>query len=226
MATSPAAYKRQVNNLRFLYRELEIVEEIIEEATPGFLKYYQDFCKNHDINPQDGPPGTELPSEEELPEIVGGLMSGSAAPSKEYHNDEYGNWHAKEEPEAIEESDMHKAFSKIFKKIAYHLHPDRQPPTLTDAQKQKKLKMFRKTLDALENKHYFQLMIITEQFDIETPDLSEEQQKWLKQEISIVREKLAQLQSTYNYHFSQSHSEHQKEQLMKSFVLQNFGIKI
>ncbi len=225
MSTNHVEWKRQVNTLRFLYRELELVEEIIEEATPDFLKYYQDFCKKHNINPQNGPPGTQLPTEE-TKEIVGGLTSGSASTSKEYHNDEFGNWRLKEDFKTTEESETHKVFSKMFKKIAYHLHPDRMPPNLSETERQKRLQMFKKTLDALENKQYFRLMIIAEKFDIDTPTLNEEQQKWLKEEAKIVRTKLASLQSTYNYHFSQCGGDEQKEHLMRSFMMQNFNIKV
>jgi len=227
VSTSHVEWKRQVNTLRFLYRELELVEEMIEEATPAFLQYYRDFCKRHNITPENGPPGTE-PTTEKPEEILGALAptSGSMAAPREHFNDEFGNWHSKETPQPPEEAAAHKVFTKIFKKIAYHLHPDRAPPTLSAAEEERRLKMFKKTLDALENKQYFRLMIIAEKFDIETPELNEEQQKWLKHEITMARTSLGGLQGTYNYHFSQCKTDVQKEELMKSFISQNFGIQV
>jgi hypothetical protein len=200
-------WKRHINTLRYLYRELELVEEVAEIATPKFLKYYSDFCKERDLNPQHGPPGTNLEEEKKvdiLPEVSGSLTTTGG--SKEYHNDQFGNLHLLEDPDAEVPNDLHKIFS--------------------EAERAERIKLFRKSLAALEEKHYFRLITMAERFGIETPEMSDEQVEWLSREIRQVRGKLSQIQGTYNYHFSECKTEQQRENLLRSFLMQNFNIEV
>jgi len=227
MSKSHFKCKRATNDLRYLYRELELIEETVEFITPIFLKYYQDFCRNHDINPQNGPPGTDIPfvnEDQESP--TSGSLSHNGAPA-EYYNDEFGNWHIMHSDQDQEApTELEKIFRKLFKNIALYLHPDRISADLSEKEKVEHLKMFKKALDAFENKHYFRLVTIAEKFGIETPVLGGKQLKWLKAEIKTVRAKISSNLDTYNYQFSECETTEQKEQLMKSFVMQNFNIEV
>jgi hypothetical protein len=220
-------WKRHINTLRYLYRELELVEEVAEIATPKFLKYYSDFCKERDLNPQHGPPGTNLEEEKKvdiLPEVSGSLTTTGG--SKEYHNDQFGNLHLLEDPDAEVPNDLHKIFTKVFRALAPHLHPDTIPSNVSEAERAERIKLFRKSLAALEEKHYFRLITMAERFGIETPEMSDEQVEWLSREIRQVRGKLSQIQGTYNYHFSECKTEQQRENLLRSFLMQNFNIEV
>jgi hypothetical protein len=216
-------WKRQVNILRYLYRELELIEEVVEWSTPQFLQYYREFCAHHDIQPQRGPPGTETELSGSDPALPAALTTQTS--SREYMNDDYGNW--EERGGEIEEmGDLHKTFNKIFKNLAYHLHPDRLPHDLDEHEKESRLRMFKKALQALEDKHYFRLVTMAEQFGIETPEMDGDHILWLKQEVDEVRQTIGKIQGTYNYHFSECKTAEQKEQLMKSFIMQNFNIEV
>ena len=150
MAKSQLQWKRQVNTLRYLYRELELMEEVVEGSTPEFLQYYHQFCKQHDIQPMRGPPGTESSDDEpELP-FTGSTSMIESTPSKEYINDEYGNWQLRTEEEAIHD-DLHKTFTKVFRSLAYHLHPDRLASTLPATEHELRLKMFKKARPSKKN---------------------------------------------------------------------------
>jgi len=216
-------WQRKLNNLKFLYRELELLEEMVELATPEFLSYYQEFCKEHDIEPQNGPPGTEIDPEETNPTEDTALTH--SKPSKEYIIDEFGNTQLRE-PEPVDDDELSKIFTRLFRNLAFELHPDRIPSTYDIAEQHKRVKAFRTAREALEQKHYFRLMILAEQYGIEVPDLQTGQIEWLDDEIKSTHHKISQIQSTYNYHFSQCESEEQKQHLLRSFVEQNFNIKV
>ena len=199
------------------------MEEVIEENTPLFLQYYKEFCKRHTIHPQGGPPGTDISSQEEEKSLESGIVASS--PGREYVSDDYGNW---EQVGIIPDDvgDLHKVFNKLFKNLAYHLHPDRLPHSLDEHEKESRLRMFKKALQALEDKHYFRLVTMAERLGIETPHLEGEHLDWLKHEVDEVRKKIGIIQGTYNYQFSECKTEEQKEQLMRSFVKQNFNIEV
>lgn len=211
--------------MRYLYRELELLEEIVEESSPRFLQYYRDFCECHDIQPRGGPPGTEINSSASAPTLEGSLVTQS--PSREYMNDDYGNWveqNTDGDPEEM--ADLHKTFNKLFKDLAYHLHPDRTPHDLGQDEKDSRLRMFKKALRALEDKHYFRLVTMAERLGIETPSMEGDHLEWLKQEVDEARKSIGKIQGTYNYHFSECKTDEQKKQLMRSFVMQNFNITV
>jgi hypothetical protein len=228
MSRSHFKCKRSINTLRYLYRELELLEDTVDFITPSFLQYYHDFCKIHNINPEHGPPGTELPPEnaDELPQpsLSGSLMCEDDEAPTEYYSDGYGGWEAQESDSEL--SDIDKVFAKLFKNLAFHLHPDRIPPDVGERQREERIRMFKKALDALENKHYFRLVTMAEKFDIETPELNDKQLTWLKKEIKMVNQKIGTIQGSYNYHFSECESDDQKDNLMKSFIMQNFNIEV
>lgn len=216
-------WKRQVNILRYLYRELELIEEVVEWSTPQFLQYYREFCESHNIQPQRGPPGTEINPSGSSQIHEEGLVGPTS--SRESMSDGYGNWEDRE-GEIEEMGDLHKTFNKIFKSLAYHLHPDRFPHDLDEHEKESRVRMFKKALQALEDKHYFRLVTMAERFGIETPEMEGDHILWLKKEVDEVRETIGKIQGTYNYHFSECKTDEQKEQLMKSFIMQNFNIEV
>jgi hypothetical protein len=218
-------WQRKLNNLKFLYRELELLEEIVEIATPEFLSYYQEFCKSHDITPQQGPPGTELPDEEEEDAEIQDESLICTTPSKEYTNDDFGNFRLREF-ETAEDDELSKIFTRLFRNLAFELHPDRIAANCDIDEQQQRVKAFRKAKEALEQKHYFRLMILAEKYGIEVPELHNGQIEWLEDEIRSTHQKINQVQSTYNYHFSQCESEEQKQHLLRSFLEQNFNIKV
>ena len=223
MDNAQVQWKRQVNILRYLYRELELIEEVVEWSTPQFLQYYREFCERHHIQPQRGPPGTEMELSGSDPILSGALATQTS--SREYMSDDYGNW-VEQGGEPEEMGDLHKTFNKIFKSLAYHLHPDRLPHDLDEHEKESRLRMFKKALQALEDKHYFRLVTMAERFGIETPEMEGDHMLWLKQEVDEVRQTIGKIQGTYNYHFSECKTDDQKEQLMRSFVMQNFNIEV
>ena len=119
---------------------------------------------------------------------------------------------------------MHEIFSKLFKKLAVQLHPDKLANTnLTQQQKDEMLKMFTNAKEALEEKKYFVLIDYAEKLNIPLPKNYKQQVRWMKKELDIVRGTIGNKTRSYNYMFSECDTEQQKDILVRQFVYQLFG---
>ena len=121
---------------------------------------------------------------------------------------------------------VHEAFSKLFKKIALKIHPDKIDNNLSDSEIKSRVNMFRNSLKALENKKYFILLDVAERFDISLPKNYSLQTRWMKGEIELLSELIAKEKNTYNYSFGVAETEEEKEQLIRKFLHQLFRMSI
>jgi len=214
-------YRRQVNNLKYLHEEKEIIEEILEEAHVEFSEYLAEFAKARELQFLDNSHKDESTSV--IPHKPDNPSGGSG---REFINDEVGNWIDTTPSEPAEIDEVHEIFRKVYRALAMHLHPDRLSPSMSEEQKELHLRKFKTAKSALENKHYYNLIILAEQYDIEIPEMSGEQSEWIEREIREIREKIQSLQSSYSFLFSNCKTDEQREELIKRFILQKYNIPL
>ena len=157
-------WRKLVNQLRYLYEELDLVEDTSNSAAKEFQEYYDEYCRKNNIDVDElnrkhcqhldslyKPEGQS--DETPMP------YSGSAAmvPFDEETPPAATGGEALELTQ--DEREMHEIFSKLFRKIAFLLHPDKvNSRDLSDDEKKEMLNMFTKVKEALEEKRYFVLL--------------------------------------------------------------------
>ncbi len=234
-ATTKLKWRKLTGKLRHLYDELEIVQDMSTAAGGDFQQYYEEFCTKNDIdlaelNSQHAERIKKLYPEE----------------SKEENQQEYTGSTAitvaetEEEPEAAtpkteasvidpefthtDDREMHEIFSKLFKKLATVLHPDKLANSdYTEEQKTEFESMFTSAKTALEEKRYFILIDYAERLNVPTPRNYKQQMKWMKKELETVRGSIAKVTRTYNYSFAEAEDDEQRDKLIKKFMQQVFG---
>jgi len=232
-ASSKLKWKRILNQLRFYSVELDTVKEIVQETAPDFQKYYESFCGTHNIDVGElnnkhrervqelyGKPDTSGGDENEpdvdnLGEtsiIVHESSSSAPTPTEPYQMTQ-------------DEKEMHEAFSKLFKKIALALHPDRVDKNLPPETRKDMISRFQKANGAMDQKKYFILLDIADELNITTPRNYVQQNRWMKREINRIEQLVHKQKSTYNYKFADTETDDQRDTLMQQFLYQLFGYK-
>ena len=226
-------WQRALSKLKFVHEELEYCAAVSKEAAPEFEAFYRKFCaannidiptldKEHkqrldDLYGRDEITNNNREDESEIDcadEAAMTLHSGT--PSNKLANDEY-------ELSAAEIA-THEAFSKLFKQIALKIHPDRIDKNLPESEIELRISMFQSCLNALEAKKYFILLDVATELKLSTPKNYEIQILWMKEEIKKLEASIEKEKTTYNYAYADSESEQDKEQLIKRFLHQLFGI--
>lgn len=215
-------YRRQINNLKYLHEEKEIVEEILEDAHLEFSEYYNKFLSDRNLVLE---PLVEE-SERDATTSVALKKRASDGGGREFVNDEMGNWIDTSPLEPEKADEVHEVFRKIYRALALHLHPDRLSPSMSEKQKELHLKKFKTAKSALEDKHYYNLIILAEQYDIEIPEMSGKQSEWIEREIRSMSHKIQNLQGSYSFLFSNCETEDQRENLIKQFIMQKYDMRL
>ena len=197
-------------------------------AAPEFQEYYEDFCKRNDIDLNE----LNRKNAERIENVYGANKekvrtivpySGSTEIVSYEGNGEQPTYE-----EAIDDNgEIHSIFSKLFKKLAVVLHPDKLAnKDLTDEEKNDMLDMFTKAKWALEERKYFLLVDYAEKLKIPLPKNYKEQIFWMKKELIIIQEKIKKEVMSYNYLFSESETAEAKDKLIEQFLGQLFQIKL
>lgn len=221
-------WRKIINQLRYTHKELDIVKEMSTLAAPEFQEYYEDFCKRNDIDLNE----LNRKNAERIENVYGANKekvrtivpySGSTEIVSYEGNGEQPTYE-----EAIDDNgEIHSIFSKLFKKLAVVLHPDKLAnKDLTDEEKNDMLDMFTKAKWALEERKYFLLVDYAEKLKIPLPKNYKEQIFWMKKELIIIQEKIKKEVMSYNYLFSESETAEAKDKLIEQFLGQLFQIKL
>ena len=125
-----------------------------------------------------------------------------------------------------DELEVHESFRKIFHKLALLLHPDKLPPDLSGDERQEKLDLFKKAKNAFEGRQYFILLELARDYNIKLPRNYKQQTQWMKREIERLGSEIEMDKKTYNYRFAEAESKQQKDQIVRSFMRQLFGLEI
>ena len=242
-ASTKLRWKRCVNELRFISDELTIVQEIATAAGPEFQQYYEDFCLRKDIDldnlnhthgqklqeiyEQKSPTAGEQYSQLD-PEAAGALIPHSLFPSKQV-NRAHDSQHSDVESGyqmTKDDLEMHETFSKVFKKLALVLHPDKLAADMPIREAQEKTEMFTDCTKALEERRYFVLIDLAEKFKVSFPRNYRQQIRWMNKETKRITEETRQHQKTYNYIFADAETEEEKDKVIHQFMTQVFGSEI
>ena len=218
MSLTRYRWQKVVNELRFLYQEFSLCEEICADAGPLFQKAFEKFCQENDI------PITS--KTDPIIEEVSGLpaLQDEKPPPSEVFKD-FEQQMDLETPEADEE-EIHKIFHKLFRKIAMELHPDKLSKDLSEQEVQQKSLMFTKAKKAIEDRRYFVLIDYAQLLNIETPTNYADQIKWMHRESQMIHKELSLKRITYGYQYAMCESDEQRRQLIINFIKQTLDIEV
>ena len=121
---------------------------------------------------------------------------------------------------------IHEAFSKLFKKLALKLHPDRINKFLPEDEKEIRAKEFKEANEAFDKGRYFFLLDIADKYRVSTPRNYEQQTRWMKREAQKIQGLISQKKNTYSYGFAEAETEEEKELLIRKFIFQLFRINV
>jgi hypothetical protein len=224
-------WKRSLSTLRFSHEELEYVEEVSAEAALEFEKYYRSFCALNNINIQALEEENkhrveqyivqeQIPEKSEEESVLTDPVDGSLTI---YQN-------TQEESEdyqmTADEIAIHEAFSKLFKKLALKLHPDRINKFLPEDEKEIRAKEFKEANEAFDNRKYFFLLDIADKYRVSTPRNYDQQNRWMKRETEKIQGLISQKKNSYSYGFAEAETEEEKELLIRKFIFQLFRINV
>jgi hypothetical protein len=233
--TKKLKWRRALSKLRFFYDELEYAKEISKDGAREFEAYYRKFCaiNNIDICALDEQNRERLNKLYGSNEIAdnsapdqGGIKDIGDTSIVHCNNQNINKEKDKEYEMTADDIAIHEAFSKLFKQIALKLHPDRIDKLLPDDERKSRVSMFQKVNQAFEDRKYFILLDVAEQYNIATPKNYEQQTRWMKQQHGAIQTITNKEKTTYNYSFSECTTEEEKDILIKNFIFQLFGIKI
>lgn len=226
-------WKRAVNELRFLHEELALLKEICSSANAPFQEYYEKFCRQRNIDI----PALNAKYSERLSDIYG---TNNEAPSGDMVDEEarfkeglldacdsmiarFQGEHEPTTPPEIEDKEVHDSFTKLFKAIASKVHPDKAQDEFTQKRFEAK---FKEAKAALDYQKYFKLLEMAEELDIELPKNYNEQVKWMKKENKKISQLAQQQRMTYNYLFAEAPDDATRDNLIRSFLKQLFGLEV
>jgi len=223
-------WKRYVNKLRFIHGEIELIEQIASKTGNEFQAYLEDYCAKNNLNlralnkeysTQVEEAYKDIRAEKQRGNLIGDsedeIESNILSPIVEDVSGEASEIEK-------EDSEIHEAFSKLFKKIALQLHPDRLPKDLSEKEIEIRLKLFNDAKESLEQKRYFILLDLAERYSISAPKNYSQQINWMRRQIDILDLKLESKKTTYNYLFAECETEEEKDTLVRRFIKQLFGI--
>lgn len=228
-------WQRSLSKLRFLHEEVDYVKAVAKESSAEFEQFYRRFCaeKGIDISQLD------KQNKERLDELYGRNEIADNEDSDEPDVDSIGNTTIvvhNNTPESEEEGQeyqmsadelaTHESFTKLFKKIALSIHPDRIDKLLPESEIKSRVSMFRDCASALKKRKYFILIETAERFKIATPKNYDSQIRWMKSESDMIQQIIDNEKSTYNYAFAEAQTEEAQEQLIKKFLHQLFQINV
>ena len=223
-------WKRVLNDCKHAKEELELVEGLHREISPQFQEYYEAFLSEHDLdlnelNKKHAERIREAYDIPETTEIDGNLPLENDGASLIVDVETRD----KTEKEQLSEDDiiLHGIFSKLFKKIALKVHPDKLDPLKQSYNERRQMEEdFRNANKALENKEYFILIEIAERLDIALPTNYTQQIRWMNEQLDLVNRELMKQKSTYSYLFAEKNTKQEKDLLMRQFVKQLFDLNL
>tara|TARA_Y100001937_G_C7009416_1_gene280244 strand:+ start:73 stop:783 length:711 start_codon:yes stop_codon:yes gene_type:complete len=227
-------WRRSLSTLKFLYEELDFVKEVSKEAGPEFEKFYRKFCAEKNVNIGE----LDRQHKQRIDELYGANNITDKSTEEEPESESIGDTSIvvhNNKPQEKEEEDyqmsaddiaIHDAFTKLFKKIALVIHPDKIDKNLPDDEIKLRVSMFTDALESLENKKYYILLDIAERFNVTTPKNYDLQTRWMKRESDSVSANIAEVKNTYNYLFGVSETDEEKENLIRKFLQQLFRMSV
>ncbi len=224
-------WKRGLSKLRFSYEELEYIKEVSAEAALEFEKDYRKFCALNNVDipalERENKERVEnyfvqeqIPDKNEVENVISdpGDRSLTVYQNTQQESEEYQM--------TADDIAIHEAFSKLFKKLALKLHPDRINKFLPEDEKEIRAKEFKEANEAFDNRRYFFLLDIADKYRVSTPRNYNQQTRWMKRETEKIQGLISQKKNTYSYGFAEAETEEEKELLIRKFIFQLFRINV
>jgi hypothetical protein len=235
--TRKLKWKRCIEQLKFQQLEIRSIGEIVKSVGPEFQQYYESFCATRHI---------DLSAlNEKYQERIKELYTSGQPDEQGTDNDEpnidcpedsaiviqnnpsYNDTPANDTMSPTEEDrEMDEAFSRFFKNIALVLHPDRIDKSLPEHIQKDMISRFQDANKALEQKKYFILLDVADQFGIKPPRNQTQQMRWMKRESAKMKAYLDKQKSTYNYKFAEADTPEDRDKLIEQFLYQLFRLKL
>ena len=227
-------WRRSLSTLKNLYEELDFVKEVSKDAAPEFEKFYRRFCAEKNVNIGE----LDRQNKQRIEKLYKTNNITDKSTDKETSDESIGDTsiviHNNKPPKEEEleyqmtadDIAIHDAFTKLFKKIALVIHPDKIDKNLPEDEVKLRVSMFTKALESLEDKKYYVLLDIAEKFKISTPRNYDLQTRWMKRESESVSNDISNVKNTYNYLFGISETDHERENLIRKFLQQLFRMNI
>lgn len=239
-ATSKLRWRRYLNEMRYTHEEKELVKAILKEAAPMFEEHCAKFCAQNNVDFKDlqhqhvqtlravhennTTHGAENSSDLDTDDDTSLILH--ETPPKESVNSQS----QEEYPQQLgdyqmtqDEHEIHEVFSKLFKKLALQLHPDKLESSLSEQKRKERLEMFKESARALEDKRYYTLLDIAEKLKVRLPKNYAQQIRWMKRQLNVWNQSLAKDKSTYHYLFHECESDEQKDRLVRELLMMMFG---
>lgn len=229
-ASQKLRWKRYVNKLRFIHEEIDLVEEISNKTGKDFQAWMERYCIESNIDlkslNRDHSDKVEEAYKDLRAERQKGNLLGDREDETESNILRTSDEDVSEEEFDFkkEDSEIHEVFSKLFKKLALHLHPDKLSKGLSEKEIEQHIKLFNDAKNSLENKRYFTLLDLAEEYNVSTPKNYQQQISWMKRQIDTLESKLDNKKTTYNYLFAECETDEEKDILVMRFIKQLFGI--
>ena len=145
-ASQKLRWKRYVNKLRFIHEEIELIEQIASKTGNEFQAYLEEYCANNNLDLRNLNREHSAKVEEAYKNLRAEKQKGNLiGDSEDEIESDILSPIVEDVPEEIfqkEDSEVHEAFSKLFKKIALQLHPDRFPKDLSKEEIESRLELF------------------------------------------------------------------------------------
>ena len=223
-------WKKTLNVYKFLKEELAITRSMNEATASDFQAHYENFLQERNIDL------TQLnqQNQERIREAYGieeEEISGDVPIVDVGATDLMLRSKTIEKPEEVQLSEdeivIHNSFSKLFKNIALKVHPDKIDPLKHDFDQRRKMNEdFKRANRALKEREYFILIEIAERLDIPLPKNYDQQTRWMKSEADKINMQIINEKNTYNYAFAEAETDDQRDQVIRKFIKQLFGIDL
>ena len=180
-----------VTKLNALQSELKTSKEIVEEANAEIEKLYKEKIGS----PDKAQEATKNPEQQSMDPCL----------STDEHIPDTSSAEKIAPPEV----------KKMFKKIASVCHPDKIEELPNGPNKTWLQNLYIRARHALENSDFFELLRISQDLDLETPEITEEQIVQIEQQIKDIKKELNMLESTIAWHWYFAKDEATKQKILK-----------
>ena len=175
--------------LKYLYSELNFLEEELETASQSFQEELTLYCEENDIDLFAGAQPTPQPARtSDTLEII-------TEPIKFPNND----------------------IKKLFKKIAIICHPDKLFE-MSKEEREEKTKLFIKAQLEAKQGNLYQLSTIAMELGIELSQPKEIYLKMLRKESETIKRKIGEISGTYAWSWAEEETEEGKQALIERYV--------
>jgi hypothetical protein len=190
-------WRKTFNEYKYLSQEHRIIKSICREVAPEFQEYYEAFLKQNghdlaDLNRQHNEAIKEAYGISEDDEI--GDLPVADVDCENLILTEWAELSSDKSQMSDDEIALHNLFSKLFKKIALKVHPDKIDIMKHDYSTRREMEEdFRNANKALDSREYFVLIEIAEKLGIALPKNYHQQTIWMKKQLAEIRQKIKRI---------------------------------